>query len=64
MKGDINHVYLWVVKLCMNFPSLGFLVFSNIFSINTNSFCNWEKSNEYYLKKMKNESKDTVCMGS
>lgn len=57
MKGDINCVYPSVLKLWVKFYFLGFLVFSNIFSINMNYFCNWEKSNEYYLKDKKMNQK-------
>lgn len=41
------------VGIMVNFPSLYFLVFSKIFAITMNYFCNWEKSNEYYLKNKK-----------
>lgn len=52
-EGNINSVYPSGVKLWANFPSLGLLVFSKIFSINMNYFCDWEKLNEYYLKNEK-----------
>lgn len=53
MEGDVNRVYPWVVESWVNFPSVCFSVFSKIFSINMNYFCNWEKSSEYYLKNKK-----------
>ena len=38
IHGDVNSVYPWVAESWVNFPSVCFLVFSKIFSINMNYF--------------------------
>lgn len=51
--GKEKHCLSLGAEIMGNFPSLCFLVFSKMFSINMYYFYNGEKSTEYYLRNKK-----------